>query len=373
MKFTRDLFKRYLLAGLIALTIGGTALEGQTAVTTPEEQFGHEFGADYVLPNYSDLYEYWEKLATESDRMSVQDIGYTEEGRPQIMAIITAPENRPHLERYKEISRNLAKAEGVTEEEAYKLAAEGKVVVWIDGGLHATEVLGSAQLMEMVYRLVSYDDAETMRILRDVIILAVQVNPDGMELVSDWYMRESDPLKRSTSGVPVLYQKYAGHDNNRDFYMSALSETTNINRILYREWFPQIVYNHHQTGPTGTIMFAPPFRDPPNHNLDPLIITGLDGVGAAMHARFVKEGKGGTTMRTGAGYSTWWNGGLRTTPYFKNMIGLLTETVGNPTPINIPFKPDRQISHGDLPLPVEPGVGIFDSQLNTHRRQTGPC
>lgn len=359
MKFTRDLFKRYLLAGLVVLTIGGTALEGQNAVTTPEEQFGHEFGADYVLPNYSDLYEYWEKLATESDRMSVQDIGYTEEGRPQIMAVITAPENRAHLERYKEISRSLAKAEGVTEEEAYKLAAEGKVVVWIDGGLHATEVLGSAQLMEMVYRLVSYDDAETMRILRDVIILAVQVNPDGMELVSDWYMRESDPLKRSTSGVPVLYQKYAGHDNNRDFYMSALSETTNINRILYREWFPQIVYNHHQTGPTGTIMFAPPFRDPPNHNLDPLIITGLDGVGAAMHARFVKEGKGGTTMRTGAGYSTWWNGGLRTTPYFKNMIGLLTETVGNPTPINIPFKPDRQISHGDLPLPVEPGVWHF--------------
>jgi len=359
MKFTRDLFKRYLLAGLLVLTVGGTLVEGQNSVTTPEEQFGHQLGADYVLPNYSDLYEYWQKLAAESDRMSVQDIGYTEDGRPQIMAVITAPENRPHLERYKEISRSLAKAEGVTEGEAYKLAAEGKAVVWIDGGLHATEVLGSAQLMEMVYRLVSYDDSETMRILKDVIVLAVQVNPDGMELVSDWYMRESDPLKRSTSGIPVLYQKYAGHDNNRDFYMSALSETTNINRVLYREWFPQIVYNHHQTGPTGTIMFAPPFRDPPNHNLDPLIITGLDGVGAAMHARFVKEGKGGTTMRTGAGYSTWWNGGLRTTPYFKNMIGLLTETVGNPTPINIPFKPDRQISHGDLPLPVEPGVWHF--------------
>ena len=150
-------------------------------------------------------------------------------------------------------------------------------------------------------------------------------------------MREEDPLKRTTSGVPVLYQKYAGHDNNRDFYMSALAETTNINAMLYQEWFPQIVYNHHQTGPTGTIMFAPPFRDPPNHNLDPMIITGLDGVGAAMHGRFVKEGKGGTTMRTGAGYSTWWNGGLRTTPYFKNMIGLLTETVGNPTPISVSY------------------------------------
>ncbi|MDE0807468.1 MAG: M14 family metallopeptidase, partial [Longimicrobiales bacterium] len=324
MKLTRDLLRRWFLAGLLVLTVGAGKVEGQSSVTTPQEQFGHEFGADYVLPNYSDLYAYWQKLAAESDRMSVEDIGYTEEGKPQVMAVITAPENHQNLEKYREISKKLAKAEGITEEEAYRLSTEGKAVVWIDGGLHATEVLGSAQLMEMVYRLVSYNDIETMRILKDVIILAVQVNPDGMELVSDWYMRESDPLKRSTSSVPVLYQKYAGHDNNRDFYMAALSETTNINRILYREWFPQIVYNHHQTGPTGTIMFAPPFRDPPNHNLDPLIITGLDGVGAAMHGRFVKEGKGGTTMRSGSSYSTWWNGGLRTTPYFKNMIGLLT-------------------------------------------------
>ncbi len=352
-------FKDTVYVSLMAVVFGAQSVDGQVAVTTPMEQFGHELGADYVLPNYTDLYEYWQKLALESERMAVQDIGYTEEGRPQIMAVITAPENHANLEKYKEISRRLAKAEGVSESEALELATEGKAVVWIDGGLHATEVLGPAQLMEMVYRLVSYNDVETERILEDVIILAVHANPDGMELVSNWYMREEDPFKRTTSGVPVLYQKYAGHDNNRDFYMSALAETTNINAMLYREWFPQIVYNHHQTGPTGTIMFAPPFRDPPNHNLDPMIITGLDGVGAAMHGRFVKEGKGGTTMRTGAGYSTWWNGGLRTTPYFKNMIGLLTETVGNPTPISIPFKPDRQISHGDLPLPVEPGIWHF--------------
>ena len=97
----------------------------------------------------------------------------------------------------------------------------------------------------------------------------------------------------------MLYNKYAGHDNNRDFYMAALAETQNMNRSMYREWFPQIVYNHHQTGPQGTVMFAPPFRDPPNHYLDPLIITSLDRVGSAMHQRFVLEGKGGTTMRSG--------------------------------------------------------------------------
>ena len=179
-------FKATVYVSLMAVVFGAQSVDGQVAVTTPMEQFGHELGADYVLPNYTDLYEYWQKLALESERMAVQDIGYTEEGRPQIMAVITAPENHANLEKYKEISRRLAKAEGVSESEALELATEGKAVVWIDGGLHATEVLGPAQLMEMVYRLVSYNDVETDRILEDVIILAVHANPDGMELVSNW-------------------------------------------------------------------------------------------------------------------------------------------------------------------------------------------
>lgn len=344
---------------LVTLLIAAAPLAAQNRVTSPVDFFGHEVGADYLLFNYEKLHDYFIRLAGESDRMVLDTIGYTEEGRPHIQAIITSPANHANLDRYREISRRLARADGVSRAEAQRLAAEGKAVVWIDGGLHATEVLGAAQLTEMVYRLNEYADAETTRILDDVIILATHANPDGMTLVSDWYMRVDDPMARSTSGVPVLYNKYAGHDNNRDFYMAALAETQNMNRSMYRDWFPQIVYNHHQTGPAGTVMFAPPFRDPPNHYLDPLIITSLDGVGSAMHQRFVLEGKGGTTMRSGASYSTWWNGGLRTTPYFKNMIGLLTETIGNPTPVEIPFIPAQQISRADIPLPVEPGVWRF--------------
>lgn len=344
--------------GLLFATAPSVAASAQQ-VTTPEQQFGHEIGADYVLVNYTELYEYFQKLSGESDRMTVEDIGLTEEGRPQVMAVITSPANRANLERYREISARLATADGVSENEARRLAEEGKAVIWIDGGLHASEVLGAQQLIELAYRMVSRSDPETLRILDEVILLAVQVNPDGMELVSDWYMRESDPLRRSTRDLPVAYQKYAGHDNNRDFYMSALAETTNINRVLFHDWFPQVVYNHHQSGPSGTVMYAPPFRDPPNPNLDALILTGIDAIGAAMHGRFVLEGKGGTTMRSGGSYSTWWNGGLRTTPYFKNMIGLLTEAIGNPTPVQIPFRPERQLPQGSLPLPVEPGEWHF--------------
>jgi hypothetical protein len=324
------------------------------AITSPREQFGAAIGDDYFLATYSQLEAYWKKLDQESDRMQLVDIGRTEEGRSQWMAIISAPENLKQLDRLRDISRRLARADDVTDDQARALAGEGKAVVWIDGGLHATEVLGSQQLIETVYQLVSRSDSETSRILRDVIVLAVHANPDGHELVANWYMRERDPGKRTLSGVPRLYQKYAGHDNNRDFYLASQAETINMNRILYQEWFPQIVYDHHQSGPAGTVMFAPPFRDPFNYVLDPLIPVSIDQVGAAMHSRFAAEGKPGVTMRSGSTYSTWWNGGLRTTAYFHNQIGLLTETIGSPTPTEIPYIPERQLPSADLPYPIAP-------------------
>jgi hypothetical protein len=202
-----------------------------------------------------------------------------------------------------------------------------------------------------------------LRFLNDVIILNCLVNPDGMELVSDWYMKESEPERRTLSGIPRLYNKYAGHDDNRDFYMSALAETDAINRILFREWFPQIVYDHHQSGPAGTVMFSPPFRDPFNYFLDPMVMTILDEVGAAMHSRFAAEGKPGVTSQTGGNYSTWWNGGLRTSPYFHNQIGLLTETIGSPTPMEIRFVQDRLLPRSDTPFPITPQQWHFRQSI----------
>jgi hypothetical protein len=326
----------------------------QSRIATPKEALGFNIGDDYRLATYTQLLAYWQQLARQSSRMVLDTIGTTAEGRPQLMAIVSAPENLRNLARYKGIAQRLARAEGLTDDSARALAVEGKAVVWIDGGLHATEVLGAHQLMETVWQLVSRDDPETLRFLNDIIVLAVHANPDGMELVSGWYMREPDSLKRSSGNIPRLYQKYIGHDNNRDFYIVNQPETENMTRIMFHEWFPQIVYNHHQTGPAGTVLFAPPFRDPFNYNFDPLVPLGIDAVGAAMHGRFAAEGKPGATMRRGANYSNWWNGGLRTSTDFHNMIGLLTETIGNPTPIEIPFLPDRQLPTGDYPYPITP-------------------
>lgn len=348
---------------LIYLLITPWPALGQAEITTPKEHFGYNIGDDYFLATYTQMADYWRTIEQQSDRMILKEIGKTEEGRTMLMAIITSPENHASLDRYQEISRRLAMAEGLSDSQAQALANEGKAVVWIDGGLHATEVVGAQQEIELVYQMVSRNDPETLRILNNVILLATISNPDGMDLVSQWYMREPDPTKRSTRGIPRLYQKYIGHDNNRDFYMVTQKETEAVNRILYREWFPQIVYNHHQTGPAGAVLFAPPFREPHSYNFDPLLVLGITTVGNAMHSRFVAESKPGSVMREGAGYQTWWNGCLRCTPYFHNMIGILTEMIGNPTPMEIPFIPEKHLPSGDYPYPIAPQKWHFRSSI----------
>src|SRR5208282_4100177 len=182
------------------------------------------------------------------------------------MGIVTSPANHAKLEHYRKIAKRMADADGVSKEEAAKLAEEGKAVIWIDGGLHASEVLCAQMLMETLYQFLVADDPESLRILDDVIILFVHANPDGMDLVCDHYMNSSkNPKQRTSGGLPRLYQKYIGHDNNRDSMGNTQAETKNMNRLMFLEWFPQIVFNHHQSGPQGTVLFCPPLKDPTNY------------------------------------------------------------------------------------------------------------
>jgi hypothetical protein len=351
---------------LFCVALAAAPLSAQTPpkLTTPKESFGFSVGDDYQMVSYKQAEAYWKKLATESDRMKLVSIGKTAEGRDQWMSIISSPANLKNLQHYKEISQKLAHAEGLTDEQARALAHEGKAIIWIDGGLHASETVGFQQLVETIYQLVSRTDAETMRFLNDDIILCVAANPDGSEFVANWYNREPDPPKRSVADLPKLYNKYIGHDDNRDSYMSNMPETTNMNRQLFIEWFPEIMYNHHQTGPAGAIVFVPPFRDPFNYNFDPLIPLGIEAVGTAMHTRLVERGMGGSAMRSGSNYSTWWDGGLRTTVYFHNMIGILTEIVGGPNPMQIPLIADKQLPQGDWPLPVVPQLWHYRQSID---------
>ena len=333
-------------------------------VPSPKSHFGFNIGDNYQLATFTQTEAYLKKIAAVSKKVKLQVIGKTEEGRNHYMVIVSDPTNIANLEKYKFISQKLARAEELSVTEARALSNEGKAVVWIDGGLHATEVTGIHQWIETLYQLITRTDEETKRILKSTIILFVHANPDGQELVSNWYMRNSDTLKRSTSNIPRLYQKYIGHDNNRDFYMTNMQESKNMSRQQYIEWMPQVLYNHHQTGPPGSVVAGPPYRDPFNYVYDPLLITGIDALGAAMSSRLNAEGKPGYTMKSGSVYSTWWNGGLRTTAYYHNIVGLLTEIIGNPTPMNIPVVPQRLIPNSATPYPITPQKWYFKNSID---------
>ncbi len=321
-------------------------------------------GTDYFLANNTQLEIWLKAVAVESDRMKLVSIGKTAEGREQYMAVISSPDNIRNLEKYRDIAKKLALAKGLTDESAKALAAEGKAVVWIDAGLHATEVTNVQTHIQIIHEMLTQNDPETLRLLNDDIMLFVFANPDGLELVADWYMRPTDKTKRDTNSIPLLYQKYIGHDNNRDSFISNQPETTNMNKAAYRDWFPQILYNEHQTGPVGTVVFIPPFRDPYNYNNEPLVINQTDAVGTAMHARLVAQGKGGSISRSGAPYSTWFNGGIRTIGYFHNQIGILTEIIGSPTPMEIPFVPANQLNRQDQVMTIAPQKWHFQQSLD---------
>ena len=353
--------KVFLACAVILMTACAVSAQG---IPSPKEHFGFNIGDNYHLATFTQTEAYFKKLAAASSKVKLQVIGKTEEGRNQYMVIVSDPANIRLLAKYKSISQKLARAENLSDAEAKQLAKEGKSVVWIDGGLHATEVTGIHQLIQTMYTVLTRDDEETKRILKSTIILFVHANPDGQELVSNWYMRSADTLKRSTEAVPRLYEKYIGHDNNRDFFMLNMSESKNMSRQLYIEWMPQILYNHHQTGPPGTVVAGPPYRDPFNYVYDPLLVTGIDAVGAAMSSRLNAEGKPGYTMKSGSVYSTWWNGGLRTAAYYHNIIGLLTEIIGNPTPSAIPLVPQRLIPNSATPYPIEPQKWYFKNSID---------
>lgn len=327
-----------LLAALLATTLAAQ-------VQSPLQFLGHEVGADYQLCNYTDMVRYFRAIEQQSDRMRLVDIGPTSYGQRLLMAVISSPQNLARLERLRNICQQLSKAR-IDAPTAAALAEEGRAMVWIDGGLHSTEAIAGQNIIELVWQMNSRNDAEVRRILDEVVLLVCPVNPDGYELVANAYR-----ATRSMT-IPVLYQRYIGHDNNRDFYACNQLEAQNVNRVFYADWCPQIVYNHHQSAPAGTILFTPPFRDPQNYYTDAMVTRGIELVSAHMNQRFAAEGKPGIISRSGAPYSGWWNGGLRSTNYFHNVIGILTEAFGRPEPTPIKQGLDRRVPYGDYPDPV---------------------
>ncbi len=307
-------------------------------VPTPASVFGFEPCAERELATYEEISDYFRKLDASSDRMRLFEIGKTAEGRTMLLSVISSEENLKKLDRYKEISKRLALAKNLGEEEARALAKEGKAVVWIDFGLHSTERAHAQTAPLLAFKAVT-EESDEMRAIRENVLLVLipNINPDGTTLVVDWYRKvKGTPFEESSP--PELYQKYIGHDNNRDFYMFNQPESRNVAAQLYAGYFPQIIYNQHQEAPFPARIFVPPFEDPMNPNIPPLVMRGINLVGEAMTRRMDQEAKPGVVSRLQ--FDTWWNGGMRTAPYFHNMVGILTET-GHSSPMTVTYDPEK--------------------------------
>jgi hypothetical protein len=309
-------------AVLAAVLLAFTALPAVAQVPRPADVFGFEPGADYSLADYTQLLDYYRRLDAASDRVLMQEIGRSTQGRPMVALFISSAENLAQLDRWRDISQRLARAR-IDEDEAHSLSREGKAIIWIDTGLHSSEVATTQHAPLLAYHMATDESDETRRMRDDVIlILMPQMNPDGHEIVVNWYRQQlGTPFE--TTGTPWVYHEYIGHDINRDWFMITQAETRHVSRLLYEQWYPQIIYNHHQTAPFPARIFIPPFADPVNPHIPPLVVRGVNMVGEHMAKRIEEEGMPGTVSRMT--FTMWWNGGMRTVPYFKNMVGLLSE------------------------------------------------
>ena len=284
---------------------------------------GFKVGDDYHLATYEQAVQYFKELENTSPMMKVFEMGETSMGKTMIYAVITSEENMANLDRYKEISGRLARAKGLSDDEARQLAEEGKAVVWVDAGIHATECAPAQALLQFAYDLLTSQDADTRLILDNTIVLLIFANPDGMTLVADWYLPNvGTPYE--TSRMPWLYNRYVGHDNNRDSYMNNLKETKNITRLATREWNPVVFYDHHQTAPFPARIWIPPAAEPTNPNLHPLFIRGKNLIGAAMGDAFDREGKEGAISRFAFDFI--YPGYEDSFIDFFNIISIMTET-----------------------------------------------
>jgi hypothetical protein len=294
------------------------------SIPSPKSVLRFTPGDDRTIADWSQITGYFQRLDRASDRVSVQTLGQSTLKRPVIVAFISARENILALPKYKEIQQQLADPRTITQDlQRDTLLANGKVVVTISCSIHSTEIVASQMSMQLAYELATAQDPETREILENTILLLIpSPNPDGIDIVADWY-RKTLGTPYEGKEPPELYHHYAGHDDNRDWFMLNLKETQLVTRLLWHEWFPQIVYDVHQQGANGSRFFIPPFYDPPNPNISPLLLRQVGLMGHKVAADLQAAGFKG--VLTNALYDTWWHGGFRTAPYFHNSIGILSE------------------------------------------------
>ena len=310
---------------LLLLLAAPVALTGAERVPLPESVLGFRPGADYKLATYDQSIDYFKKVAAGSKYVKLVEAGKTSQGRPMYFALVSSPGNLGKLDKYREIARRLAHPLGLTDADAKKLARDGKAFVHIDGGLHSTEVAGWSHTPQLLYDLVSRaTDPDVKAMLANVVVMLwPTINPDGQQMVAEWYMKNvGTPYE--LSGLPRLYQEYVGHDNNRDAYMLNMIESRVLEHT-WRQWEPQIIYVHHQSGPFPTRIWLPPFSEPVGIDAPFIMSREVNMIGMAIAKSLEEHGQVGAT-HMGTAFDAWYPGYVDYAPNFKNIAAFWTET-----------------------------------------------
>ncbi len=338
----------HILTAAFMISMGiGARVADAADIPNPETFFGHQPGADYKLIRWEKIVEYYQILGRESDRIEVVELGKTTLDNPFLLVTISSPENLSQKEKYKEIAKKLAQGK-VTEQEAGRLAKEGKTIALITASMHASEIGPTQMSPELGYVLATDDSPEIQTILDNVIFLLVPSwNPDGNIMVVDWY-RENLGTPFEKAPMPWLYHHYVGHDNNRDSFMHTQIETRYVNNILYHEWFPQIFMDMHHMGNSDARLFLSPLYDPRHHSLDPLLTREIALTSAYM--RTVLEEQGKIAVIHYANWNHWRMSAIHTNALWHNVPTILFEAAGTDmaTPI---FQSADELSgaaHGGL-------------------------
>jgi hypothetical protein len=316
---------RLRLPLFVLLFAAPIVLSGAGRVPTPESVLGFRPGADYKLATYDQSIDYFKKVAAGSKYVRLVEAGKTSQGRTMYYALVSSPDNLGKIDRYREIARRLAHPQGLTDAEARKLARDGKAFVHIDGGLHSTEVAGWSHTPQLLYDLVNRaDEADIKAILHNVVLMLwPTINPDGQQMVAEWYMQNvGTPYE--LSGLPKLYQEYVGHDNNRDAYMLNMVESRVLEHT-WRQWEPQIIYVHHQSGPFPTRIWLPPFSEPVGSDAPYIMSREVNMIGMAIAKGLEEHGQVGAT-HMGTAFDAWYPGYVDYAPNFKNIAAFWTET-----------------------------------------------
>src|SRR5580693_4785260 len=315
---------RFLLSSLIPMGILLGALHAQE-ITSPEKFFGFQLGADKHMARWDKIVEYYGVLEKQSGgRMKVTNMGPTSEGNPFLMVIITSVANMSKLEHLRDVNLKISDSRGLTEAQVKALMGEAKAVVVQSMSMHATEIGGTQMAPELAYDQLSRKDEEAQRIMDNVISIEVPCfNPDGEIMVTDWYNKQLG-TQYEGSNPPWLYQKYAGHDNNRDAFHANIPDSQYMGKILFQDWRPEAYVDHHGMGANGARIFLPPYADPMRPYADPLLWRELSWYGAEMAAKEEEADLSGAINY--AIYSGWGHFGFHWITPFHNIAGMLTES-----------------------------------------------